>query len=38
MKPTMVIFFSVFLALISAADAEADQQIIMDIEGMTCKL
>ena len=38
MKRKMVIFLSVFFALISAAEANADQQIIMEIEGMTCKL
>ena len=38
MKPIMIICLSVFLVLVSAADAHADQQIIMEIEGMNCKL
>ncbi len=38
MKHIMVILVSVLIALIHSANVNADQQIIMEIEGMTCKL
>ena len=38
MKHIIVIAVSVLIALIYSANVSADQQIIMEIEGMTCKL
>ena len=38
MKHIIVILVSVLIALIHSANVNADQQIIMEIEGMTCKL
>ena len=38
MKQMIVIFMSVFFTLIFSANVNAEQQIIMEIEGMTCKL
>ena len=38
MKYIIVIAVSVLIPLIHSANINADQQIIMEIEGMTCKL
>ena len=38
MKHIIVILVSVWIALIHSANVNADQQIVMEIEGMTCKL
>ena len=38
MKPIIVILVFVLIALIYSTNVNADQQIIMEIEGMTCKL
>jgi len=38
MKHITLIFSSFVIALFVAANVNADQQIIMEIEGMTCKL
>jgi hypothetical protein len=38
MKYVLVTMVAVFIFLISSASVSADQQIIMQIEGMTCKL
>ena len=38
MKHIIVIAVSVLIALIPSANVSADQQIVMEIEGMTCKL
>ena len=38
MKHIIVILISFLIALFVSPDANADQQIIMEIEGMTCKL
>jgi hypothetical protein len=38
MKHIIVMVVSVLIALIHSANVDADQQIIMEIEGMTCKL
>jgi len=38
MKHIMIIIVSVFLVMIFSAGANAEQQIIMKIEGMTCRL
>ena len=38
MKYVLVTMVAVFILLISSASVSADQQIIMQIEGMTCKL
>ena len=38
MKHIIVVFVSVLITLIHSANVSADQQIVMEIEGMTCKL
>jgi hypothetical protein len=38
MKYIILIFASFLIALLVSSNADADQQIIMEIEGMTCKL
>jgi len=38
MKRIFIIALSVFLVMMISAGAVADQQIIMKIDGMTCKL
>jgi hypothetical protein len=38
MKYIIIIVVSVLIGLIHSANVNADQQIIMEIEGMTCKL
>ena len=38
MKHIILIFASFLIALFVSSNADADQQIIMEIEGMTCKL
>jgi len=38
MKHIIVILISFLIALFVSSNADADQQIIMEIEGMTCKL
>ena len=38
MKSIIVIVVSVLIALIHTVNVNADEQIIMEIEGMTCKL
>jgi uncharacterized membrane protein YciS (DUF1049 family) len=38
MKYVLVIMVAVLIFLISSANVSADQQIVMEIEGMTCKL
>jgi hypothetical protein len=38
MKYMILIFASFLIALFVSSNVNADQQIIMEIEGMTCKL
>jgi hypothetical protein len=38
MKHIIVIVISFLIALFVSSNADAEQQIIMEIEGMTCKL
>ena len=38
MKYVLVILVAVLISLIPSVNVNADQQIVMEIEGMTCKL
>jgi hypothetical protein len=38
MKYVLVILVAVLISLIPFVNVNADQQIVMEIEGMTCKL
>jgi len=38
MKYVLVILVAVLISLVPSVNVNADQQIVMEIEGMTCKL